>query len=51
MDKDKIQEALDFLNEDCEIIGLPYKQDMEYLFEIKKESVELLQELIDEHFK
>lgn len=52
MDRKRLQEALDFLDEECEIIkGQPYKQDPEDLFEMKKESIELLQMLIDEHFK
>lgn len=52
MNRKECQEALDFLNDECEIItNQPYKQDAEDLFEMKKESIELLQMLIDEYFK
>lgn len=51
MDKAECEKALEFLEEDCEIITGVYRQDSEYLFEMKMKSIEMLRTLIDEHFR
>jgi len=50
MDKAECEKALEFLDEDCEIITGTYRQDAEYLFECKLKSIDTLRMLIDEHF-
>ena len=50
MDKSESEKALEFLDEDCEIITGIYKQDAEYLFEMKRKSIEILRMLINEHY-